>query len=38
VISKRLEANGDYMFIKGLKKEFGDFVAVKNLNVKMYDS
>ena len=38
IISKRLEANGDYMYIKGLKKEFGDFVAVKNLNVKMYDS
>ena len=37
VIAKRLEAKGDYMYIKGLKKEFGDFVAVKNLNVKMYD-
>ena len=38
VIAKRLEANGDYMYIKGLEKRFGDFKAVDNLNVKMYDS
>jgi ATP-binding cassette subfamily A (ABC1) protein 3 len=37
-ICKRLEANGDYLFIRGLKKEFGNFKAVRNLNVKMYDS
>jgi ABC-type sugar transport system ATPase subunit len=38
VIAKRLEGNGDYMYIKGLKKSFGDFKAVNDLNVKMYDS
>ena len=26
------------MRIMGLKKEFGDFIAVQNLNLKMYDS
>jgi ATP-binding cassette subfamily A (ABC1) protein 3 len=26
------------MYIKGLEKRFGDFKAVDNLNVKMYDS
>jgi ATP-binding cassette subfamily A (ABC1) protein 3 len=38
MVSQRLEASGDYLYIKGLRKEFGDFVAVQNLNVKMYDS
>ena len=38
VIAKRLEANGDYMYVKGLNKKYGDFKAVDNLNVKMYDS
>ena len=37
-MSKRLEANGDFLYIKGLRKEFDDFVAVQNLNVKMFDS
>ena len=38
VIARRLEANGDYLKIEGLRREFGDFVAVNSLNVKMYDS
>jgi hypothetical protein len=38
IITKRLEANGDYLFIRGLKKTFGDFQAVRDLNIKMYDS
>ena len=38
VIARRLEANGDFMKIEGLRKEFGEFIAVNSLNVKMYDS
>ena len=38
IISKRLEANGDYAYVRALRREFGDFVAVKNLNFKIYDS
>ena len=37
-VCKRMEANGDFMKISGLTKEFGNFIAVNNLNVKMYDS
>ena len=36
-VCKRLEANGDFLKIEGLTKEFGDFKAVDQLNVKMYD-
>ena len=37
-IARRLEANGDFMKVQGLRKEFGNFIAVSNLNMKMYDS
>lgn len=36
LVCKRQEQLGDYLRIEDLKKEFGDFQAVKGLNVKMY--
>lgn len=37
LLTKRLEAQGDYLKVQGLTKEFGNFIAVNNLNVKMFD-
>ena len=37
LLSQRLNANGRFLKIQGLRKEYGDFVAVDTVNVKMYD-
>ena len=36
LVCKRQEQFGDYLRIEDLRKDFGDFQAVKGLNVKMY--
>ena len=36
-ICNSLVAKGDCLTIKGLSKEYGDFTAVDDINVRMYD-